>query len=348
MKTSKLSLTALSVIIFFIISCGKKHTDTITPVTGNGVFITHEGEFTKANSSISYYNRTTGVVTNNIFTTVNGRPLGDVTQSMTIYNSNGYIVVNNSQKIEVVEMNDFKSIGTITGFASPRYMLTLGSNKAYISDWNDNNIKIVNLSGLSINSKTIPTGNSPEQLVQVNNVVYVANSGDSTITVINPSADTVITTIKTPDAPTAIRVDNNNMIWVLCSGSYGTDYNSTADDTPANLIKIDPATNSIKLTIQIGVQGDHPDRLAISQNKDALFYDNNGIFTMSITATSGPSSALITKDFYGLDVDPTTNIIYAADAGDFVNNGYVFRYKSTGQLIDSFQVGIVPAGFAFN
>ena len=58
-----------------------------------------------------------------MFFQTNGTPLGDVVQSITQFNNNAYVVVNNSNKIEVIDITNFSSIATITGFTSPRYFL---------------------------------------------------------------------------------------------------------------------------------------------------------------------------------------------------------------------------------
>ena len=50
---------------------------------------------------------------------VNNRPLGDMVQSFSVADDKGFIVVNNSQKVEVVLLNTFKSSGCIRGILSP-------------------------------------------------------------------------------------------------------------------------------------------------------------------------------------------------------------------------------------
>ena len=70
----------------------------------NGTFVLHEGNFQGGNASLSFLNNFTGIMSNGVFTAVNSIPLGDVGQSMTIWDDKGYIVVNNSGKIEVVDL----------------------------------------------------------------------------------------------------------------------------------------------------------------------------------------------------------------------------------------------------
>ena len=71
--------------------------------------------------------------------------LGDVANSMVLHHDLAYIVVNNSQKIEIAKANDFKHTTTISGFASPRYMLPLGNGKALATNLVSNIINEIDL-----------------------------------------------------------------------------------------------------------------------------------------------------------------------------------------------------------
>ena len=71
------------------------------------------------------------------------------------------------------------------------------------------------------------------------------------------------------------------------------------------------------------------------------------VYEFGILDTSLSTSPIIARSFYGLGYDPVLNEIYGSDAVDFVQQGWVYRYASTGSVIDSFQVGIIPGSFAF-
>src|SRR5688572_24191989 len=79
-----------------------------------GIFVVNEGNFLDADGTVSHINEDNGTVTQDLFGSVNnGLALGDVVQSMTIDEDLAYIVVNNSNKMEVVNSNTFKTEYTL-------------------------------------------------------------------------------------------------------------------------------------------------------------------------------------------------------------------------------------------
>ena len=111
----RLSSITFLLFVFLLFSCKTDEEKEITPVSnesGVDVIVLNEGNFGSGNASINWYNSSENKIYQHIFKSNNqGRPIGDVVQSMQIIGDKGYIVVNNSQKIEVVNLSDFKSIG---------------------------------------------------------------------------------------------------------------------------------------------------------------------------------------------------------------------------------------------
>ena len=70
--------------------------------SGKGVFVVCEGTFMFANASLSYYNPDSSIIENSVFYRANKFKLGDVAQSMVIRDSLGFIVVNNSARVDVI------------------------------------------------------------------------------------------------------------------------------------------------------------------------------------------------------------------------------------------------------
>lgn len=349
----------LMIFILLIISSCKK--DEIKPVQeyneDKGVFICNEGNFTYGNGSLSFYNTTSGGVNNQIFYNANNFPLGDVVQSMSIFNNKGYVVVNNSGKIMVININDFKHIATISGLSSPRYILFVNNEKAYVSDLYSPNITIINPSTYAIVGN-INVGSGSEQMAMINGFVYVTSwSHNNKVYKINSNTNVLTDSIVVGKQPNSIVADKYNNIWVLSDGGYqGTPY---GQDT-ATLICINTSTFTIQKRLLFPSMDTSPTKLCINQSKDTVFYINgswggnqgnqSGVYKMSVDATALPASPIIPEGirlFYGLGISPYDSKIYVSDAIDYVQKGLVFRYTTNGEKIDSFKVDITPSSFCF-
>ena len=353
-KTIFKSAIAAIALAVMISACKKdsspETTNTTSTSYGAGVYIVNEGVYQTGTGTVSFLNRSTKTVYNDIFQSANNRPLGNVAQSMSIFNGKGYIVVNNAQKVEVVTLSDFKSLATITGLTSPRYFQVLNSTKAYVSDMTGY-VAVINLNHNSI-TKLIQTGRSPETMVVSGNYLYVANFGgygtDSTISVINTQSDTVAATIQIQYMPSGMAIDANGKIWVSCKGKGYTGYPATGD-TQGHLMCIDPSTNNIVKDFPLPTTNDHIDYMVIDSLRQNLYYLSDAkIFKFNVSSGTLSTTALINRSFYHIGYDNTTNYIYAANAGDYTNAGWINRYQTNGMPVDSFKVGIVPSYFCFN
>lgn len=324
------------------------------PIVANdfetGVFIVNEGNFNEGDGSISHFDPSTDEVKFNIFSQNNEeQPLGDVVQSMTIDGETGYIVVNNSNKVEVVNYETMESMATIEDVSLPRYMAVEGE-KGYLSEWvsfsETGRVSVINTSDYSV-SKSIPVGFGAEYLLIKNNMLYVSNSNENTVSVIDLTSETVTKTLAVSNSPKFIKEDANGKLWVICAGGYNEDWSPANDGA---LVRIDPATNSVEKTLEFGanVSG----KMALNPSQDVIYYSmGNAIYAFDIASTSLPANPLITNEniigTYGIGVNPTNGIIYVADNAGFQSNGLVYRFQPDGTFIDSFEAGRAPNGFVF-
>lgn len=323
-----------------------------------GFFIVNEGAFGNGNASLSFYDRSKDEVVNNVFAAVNGRPLGDQAQSMTVHEGKGYIVVQNSGKIEVINTGTYVSITTITdGLASPRYVLIVSSTKAYVSDWGldgvTGTVKVLNLSTNTI-TKSIPVGKGANGMILMNDKVYVANSGgwgkDNTISVINISTDTVVDTIEVGDNPNSIVAEQDGTLWVSSSGAlaYNDDWTiDEANSSKGSISKIVSDEEVLRLPVsKFTING--PANLTLSADRNTLYFRFDAkVFSMPVTGTSLPSEPFKEKAYYGLSVDPISGHILGFSAPNFSVGGYMEMLDESGELVDSYLVGIAPNGCAF-
>lgn len=339
-----------------LISCEKEKKSEQGNVNYNkhGVFIINEGSYGSGNGSVTYLPVTGYGMIPDVFKQANGVGLGDVVQSMSFFNDKFYVVVNNSQKIEVVDANNFKSLHTIAGLSSPRYFLAVDSSKAYVSDWVSNQVKIIDLLNLTVTG-SVNVGEGPEQMAKSNNKVYVANVGgfgnDSTISIIDITTNSVIKTIVVGLNPNSIINLQNNKLLVLCGGTTGPDYTGgTSDDIAGSIFEID-ATNDVVTRSDIFSQYNHPVKLvANSSNNKIYFLSGTDGYTGNVDEfdlANFTAVQLISGNFYGLGVNHADGKIYCGRPG-FTANDYVLRYASSGIFTDSLPAGIGPNGFLFN
>lgn len=353
-------LLVLSVTLLTVLSSCNKDKDESESLSllGMGVFVLNEGNFNSGNASVSFVKCTNGSVKNKVFSNRNDRSLGDVAQSMMIIGNRAYIVVANSQKVEVVNASTFASVGVINGgLDNPRYIAETTNDRAYVTDWTIGGVAIVNLNNNNVIG-TIPTGIGPEGIYVKGNEAFVANSGgfgdDSTIAVININTNLVTDTIHLNSfKPVTITEDMNGKLWVLCQGKYG-DFVSPGTMTVSRLVRIDPATHNVEQSFDLGAVGGHGVRLVIDGDGDDLYYtfgtgfSGNEVYKMGIADGVAPSVPFIDRQFYGLGIDPLTNIVYGG-LGDFTQSTYTYRYRGTnGALVDSILVGVAPNAYVFN
>jgi YVTN family beta-propeller protein len=346
MKKLKLNFFVLLLASLFVFTSCDESDNGPKGDFDNGVLVINEGNFNSGDGTVSFFEPNSKTVTEDIFGLVNPKlALGDVVQSMTVVGDEAFIVVNNDNKVEVVNVNTFEAIHTINDVKLPRYFAT-ASGKGYLTEWvsfsESGRVSVVDLTTYEV-TKTITTDFGAENLMLVGNKLFVSNNFTNTVSVINTTTDAVVKTIEVASAPGEFVVDAQNKLWVVCGGDY--------QQNNGALVQIDPATETVVKTISLSRNVSV--KLATDKSKNALyFYSGKSIYKLATSATAAPTEPFLTENnatgFYGLDIDQNTNIIYAGDAKGFAGNGVVFRYNIDGSLIDSFKAGRGPNGFVFN
>ena len=320
--------------------------------TGSGLFITNEGNFQYGNATLSYYDPATNQVQNEVFFRANGMRLGDVAQSMSIYDNKGWIVVNNSHVIFAIDLNTFKEVGRIEDLTSPRYIHFLSDEKAYVTQLWDNRIFIVNpkkyeITGyIQVPDMTMESG-STEQMVQYGKYVYCnCWSYQNRIIKIDTETDKVVDQLTVGIQPTSLVLDKNDKMWTITDGGYeGSPYGYEAP----SLYCIDGSTFKVEKQFKFK-KGDAPSEVQLNGERDKLYWINNDIWCMDVTANRVPVRPFLeyrdTK-YYGLTVNPVNGEVYVADAIDYQQQGMIYRYSPEGKLIDEFYVGIIPGAFCW-
>lgn len=356
----KISLLTFLFLSLLVCSC---HPDDPVPQSdynfGEGVFVLNEGTYTYANASLSFYNIQNDSVMNNVFYRVNGAPIGDVGQSLAMINGKLYIVVNNSNYIYKVDANtlvcDTTEAYLLGDFYSPRYMLPLAPNKAYISDLAGRNLWIIDPETMT-HTGSIAMGKPTETMVMVGNEVYVTNWSkyydatldNNTVMVVDAERDIKVSEIVVGKEPNGMVVDKDGKVWVLCEGAYWGMELELDDWEFPTLWKIDPQTKRATCKISFDATATC---LAIDPQGSYMYcFVNGDVRRISVSTGLIDDTFCIPSEgrvFYKMSVNPYNGDLYITDAKNYSVNGEAYRYSSDGVLLSSFKVGICPGFMLF-
>ncbi len=334
---------------FFMASC-EKGPEEVLPYE-NGIFVINEGNFQAGNGSITYYDLISGRHEQNIFQTVNNRPLGDVVQSLSFYGDYAYIVVNNSNKVEVVNRKTFEEVATIEGLSFPRHFLAVSENKGYISQWGDGftaSIAIIDLSTWEVTSEIITGGNGAEKMLQIGDNVWVGHSGgygnDNIISIIDVNTDQVTQNITTDlYNPSDLVLDGQGKVWVLQQGGCGmfdNDFNCT-EVFNGGLTSYN--STDFSLSSHVEFVGNYPSGLCINANGSHLYYLFNGsVYRQGTSHSLFETTPWINNTTYYYGLNAFYDLVYACDAKDYASQGAVDIFDSNGTQVSNISSGIIP------
>jgi DNA-binding beta-propeller fold protein YncE len=318
-------------------------------------------------ASLDYYDYETGNYRRNIYSQANPEAtlgLGDVGNDIAIYGSKIYAVINNSNKIEVMDAVTSKRLKVID-VKNCRYV-TFANGKAYVSAY-DGEVQLgddspngfvaeIDTTALSI-TRTVKVGRQPEEMAVVGDKLYVANSGgysppdyERTVSVIDLKSFT-----KTKDIDVAInlhrlRADQDGDLYVSSRGDYYT--------IPSQLYVIDTKTDAVKTVFDIACSN-----ICIVGEKAYIigseFNYSTFDWVINYSLINVKTETLLNEMFisktvsdeiktpYGLAVDPISLNVYVTDAGDYVSPGKLYCIDKNGNTKFTVTTGDIPAHIAF-
>ncbi|RAK66728.1 YncE family protein [Hymenobacter edaphi] len=333
-------------------SCGKDETEKKT--LDANVYVLNQGQYGTPNGSVSGYRRETKESEKDQFERANGRTVGDVVQSMTVVGNKGYVVVNNSGKVEVVELPKFNAVATIDGRSQPRYLAANGST-GYLTEWQGSfsgylpgRVSIIDLNTNAVTG-TVTVGRNPERALVAGTKLFVPNSDENTVSVIDLTSKQVESTLTVAAGPKSLVQDAAGNVWVACNGitRYGpAPTYSVISSEPGALIRFSAtAPYAVQTTLAFPAGG--PSELQLSSDRAALYYRyGSGIYRLATTATALPATPVLRRSFNGFGVDPSNNELYLA-TGSFSADGRAVRYNTSYAPVDSFTVGIGASAVSF-
>lgn len=347
MKLNKLLQIIFGFVLLFSVSCTSDYEEIIPEITyNNGLFITNEGKYGTPNADVSFVSRDLSVMQNDIYKAKNNNEnLGDVLQTMVFNGDKAYLLLNNSNKIVIVDRTTFRKTGEITAqLNTPRYMAIANGN-LYVSNDLYGGAKFVNVYKLADNSfvKKIDFASTStvERIVEAGGNIYVQNTNSfnpgTTITKINTSSNTIdATPIQVPNGTNINRIISyNNSVYAIAEGTS----NSYIHQIPA-------AGGAITTTTLTGIE--KGTNLQIDGGR-FYFSSKNKIYSMDMNATTAPTSPIITAvdggdyfTLYGFNV--IEGRIFTVDVKGFTEASEITVYTTAGTQISKFKTGIGANG----
>lgn len=339
MKLNKiLHLLFAFTLLLGIVSCSSDNNDEQEIFYGNGFLIANEGTYGKPEGDVTFVSADLNLKQDNVFALNNGgAKLGDVLQMIAFNGENAYLLLNNSNKIQIVNRYNFKANGEITAeLNTPRYM-AFANNNIYVTNDKYLGDKFVSIYRASDRSfiKKISFTDAAERIVEAGNNIFVQNASfgfGNKISYINTSTNDVQSTITLPAGNINKIISSNQNVYAIAAG--------TSD---SYIYQISSTGNITKTTTLTGIA--NATNLEISNGK-YYFTSGKNVYTMDMSATTAPASPLFTvangvDDFsplYGFSV--INDKIFTSDSNGFTQASKIVVYSTSGSVIRSFTAGI--------
>ena len=331
-----------------------------------GFYLLDEGNMGSSKASLDYFDYLSGTFRKNIYGTANPqvpKGLGDVGNDVGVYGSKVYIVVNNSNKVEVLDLKTNKRINLIN-IANCRYV-TFHNGHTYVSAYlgkvgdphaPNGAVYEIDTASLQITRK-VTIGRQPEEMAIVGEKMYVANSGgysppdyERTVSVIDLVTFTELKRIDIAINLDRVKADKYGDVYVTSRGDYY--------DIPSKLFAIDTKTDQVKKQFDFGVSilwinGDtaymYSYEFSYKTDKNTTTYTMLRVKDETVIPgkfiTDGTEAQI--KVPYGIAVNPFTKEVFVTDAKDYITPGTLYCFDPKGKKKWSVQTGDIPGHFAF-
>ncbi|HBX44490.1 DUF5074 domain-containing protein [Limibacterium fermenti] len=339
----------------------------VIPSGGNvKMIVVNEGLFTTNTAALSViYND--GNVDWNIFQTVNKRPLGDVAQSLTYINDYYFLAINNSKKIEIIDPETFKSVGTILyeEAGSPRFIASINDSIAVVSDLYGQLVKIRTkppyrtVEFLKLPSKNIGI----EKMTVAGNKLFGAYFSKG-IAVFDCNNVTIEAMRLIPD----VKVGENTKTAKMIADANGKLWVMTSDNNQLTWNCINPATEKVEKKVEIPYvksnwkKGDivgmpNYNRVDVDASNTKIYFnlmeasrDNNGQFKTQVVYTFDVNTLRYepymelpdVKMMYGMGISPNGEVCICDCLDYSAQRGYVRVHAPGNETVVSYKVGVYP------
>ena len=343
-----------------------------------GMYLVNEGNMGSNKCTLDFLDYTEGIYMRNIYPERNPtivKELGDVGNDVQIYGNKLYIIVNCSNKVEVLDARTGVRIKQIE-IPNCRY-ICFRREHAYVSSYVagvliDPNAPLgavfkIDTASLQVVDK-VTVGYQPEEMVVLGDYLYVANSGgyrvpyyDNTVSVVEFEGFRQEQQIVVGLNLHRIKADKYGKLWVSSRGNYNDIY-SPYGSVPSNLFVLDKRVgyNEMIVTDTINVPCSN---MAIHGDSLYLYSHDYDNITQQSTLTYGiiniKTKKVVSKNFitdgtekeikmpYGISIHPETGDIYVTDAKNYVSTGTLSCYNKEGKRKWRVSTGDIPAHMVY-
>ena len=284
-----------------------------------------------------------------IFKAANGRVLGSTPQCAVAYGSRIYIGDSQSNLIEIIDANTYKSQKTIslaTADANTPRSMAAKDGKVYISMYTGQVCRL-DTASLAIDA-TVAVGPNPDKIAIHGKYLYVPNSDGlnwmvgygTTASKIDLATFKVEKTMEVGLNPTEF-ISNGADLFLLCMGNYGdvpsTIYSVKADDTLEPVAEANIMAISSSTLYYINAPWGDPEPKCYaydiqSKSSTRILADNFVAAPEGMAYDPVPGTLVITSD----NVDPGTGF------ADYSAPGYANIYDANLNLLTTAPAGVTP------
>ncbi len=320
-----------------------------------GMYVLNEGNMGSNKATLDFLDFASGTYSRNIYPSRNPSQvleLGDVGNDVKIYGGSLWMVINQSNKVEVADARTAVSRGHVS-VPNGRY-LAFSGGFAYVSSYvgriNSESVlgAVYKVDTLSLQVvDTCIVGYQPEEMAVVSGRLYVANSGgynpmqgkdyDRTVSVIDLSSFGVVRTIDVAPNLFRVRADRYGNVWVSSRGDYAS--------VPSRLYELyaDEVVGSVDVPVS------DFDFLG-----DSLIYQGDGHVGIIDVRTGKVVNDRFLRPVspplrtpYGLIADPSNGNIYVMDATNYVSSGKLYCFDRHGNYQWDTWTGDIPGHACF-
>ncbi len=342
-----LNFFAVALLLLFA-SCKEKNSITPTSSLSNELYVINEGAFGVGNGNLTVYNTSDNSTLSTPIEDANGTTLGDVPQSAYSIGDEVWIPINASNKILIIDPQNFTIVEQIINIVTPRFGCVYGDH-FYIGSAFGNEFYKIDIATRNVETYILSTSGVTDMIAYDGKILFTASDTANSSLLAFDTLSSSITSVVDMDnanAPKVI-VRSSDNIYVLSGNSWlGVDF------------KISKISNNLTTSTTYDLPSgeyasieEYNGDVYILANDYASTGGPNGVFKLNIGGSASLESVVSTPSdvstFYSFGIDPKSGEIYTSDAKNYVDLGDVYRYSNSGTFLDRFEAGLIPSFFLF-